>query len=90
MNNKNFLAKLQLLVYLLEAGTLTALLALAAAGSAEFALGPLGRALLAAAVPLPCHLLLWAHLAWASRSLPAKTANAPLVRPLRLPLPLPA
>ncbi len=69
MNEPNrFLAKLQAIVYLLEVGTLWGMLTLAAAGSSEFALGPVARILVVAALPVPCHLLLATHLVWASRA----------------------
>ena len=87
MDTKGVLPRLQLLVYLLETSVLTILLAIAAAGSAEFALGPLGRILLAASVPLPCHLILATHMAWARRAFATRASSALRIRPLPFPLP---
>ena len=90
MEIRAILPRLQFVIYLLESGVMALLLALAAAGSPEFSLGPIGRTLLAAAVPLPCHLLLSANLVWARRSLPARPAAVRGMRPVPLALPLPA
>ena len=59
----------QLSVYVAETGILIAMLTLAASRSPEFVLGPVGRLLVAAALPLPCHLLWLMHVLWQDRAL---------------------
>ncbi len=68
MNEQNrFLTKLQAAVYTIEVALLSGMFALAASSSPEFALGAVARIFAAAALPLPCHLMLVAHVVWAGR-----------------------
>jgi len=62
--HQSFLLRLQLAVYLIEVLVTTGLFALAASSSPHFALGPLARLLVAASLPLPCHLIWLAHFLW--------------------------
>ncbi len=68
MNEQNrFLTRLQAAVYLVELVLLSGMFALAASSSPEFALGPVARIFVAAALPLPCHLMVLAQVVWAGR-----------------------
>ena len=68
-DDRRTLLLLQLGVYAVETAMLVAILTLAASRSPEFVLGPLGRLLVAAALPLPCHMLWLLHLVWQGKTL---------------------
>ena len=63
-DDRSWIFKLQLAIYLLETLAVTGILALSAGRSADPVLGPLARLLVAASLPLPCHLLWLAQFLW--------------------------
>ena len=87
--DRSWILKLQLAIYLTETLAITGILALAASRSPELLLGPLARVVVAASLPLPCHLLWLAHFLWHGQER-QRRASVPTLELQPVPQTLPA